>query len=197
MNVQLSLLNPGHLSNNNIFNFPHGLEHFDYTVVANVISETVNGLGHDSSEPVDILGLTPVVDETNIIWSNKDADEQADVDGILTIEIVDVVVEEDDEVELEADYGDEDIHIGEDDENDEDADQRRAATFMENDAGYDPDFDENDEAIAMAEAEERDEVIRRVNEIRLGIEKDLKSELVGAKLNLEFTGGVLVRWELV
>lgn len=195
MNVQLSLQNPGHLSNNNIFNFPHGLEYFDYTVIANVISETVNGLGHDDSAPVDILGLTPVVDETNIIWSNRETDEQADIDGILTIEIVDVVVEEDDDIEIEEPEEDDTLHLGEDYE--DDADTRPGTHFMEHDEGYDPDFDEGDEAIATAEAEQRDEMVRRVNEIRLNVENDLKSELVGAKLNLEFTAGVLVRWELV
>lgn len=196
MNVQLSLQNPGHLSNNNIFNFPHGLEYFDYTVIANVISETVNGLGHDDSNPVDILGLTPVVDETNIIWSNRETDEQADIDGILTIEITDVVVEEDNDVEIEEPEEDDTLHMGEDYE-DDDSDTRSQSHFMENDEGYDSDFDEGDEAIAMAEAEERDDAIRRVNELRLNVENDLKSELVGAKLNLEFTAGVLVRWELV
>lgn len=195
MNVQLSLQNPGHLSNNNIFNFPHGLEYFDYTVIANVISETVNGLGHDDSNPVDILGLTPVVDETNIIWSNRETDEQADIDGIITIEITDVVVEEDNDVEIEEPE-DDTLHMGEDYE-DDDSDTRSQAHFMENDEGYDSDFDEGDEAIAMAEAEERDDALRRVNELRLNVENDLKSELVGAKLNLEFTAGVLVRWELV
>lgn len=195
MNVQLSLQNPGHLSNNNIFNFPHGLEYFDYTVIANVISETVNGLGHDDSNPVDILGLTPLVDETNIIWSNRETDEQADIDGILTIEITDVVVEEDNDVEIEEPE-DDILHMGEDYE-DGDSDTRSQAHFMENDEGYDSDFDESDEAIAMAEAEERDDALRRVNELRLNVENDLKSELVGAKLNLEFTAGVLVRWELV
>ena len=196
MNVQLSLQNPGHLSNNNIFNFPHGLEYFDYTVIANVISETVNGLGHDDSNPVDILGLTPVVDETNIIWSNRETDEQADIDGILTIEITDVVVEEDNDVEIEEPEEDDILHMGEDYE-DDDSDTRSQSHFMENDEGYDSDFDEGDEAIAMAEAEERDDALRRVNELRLNVENDLKSELVGAKLNLEFTAGVLVRWELV
>lgn len=195
MNVQLSLQNPGHLSNNNIFNFPHGLEYFDYTVIANVISETVNGLGHDDSNPVDILGLTPLVDETNIIWSNRETDEQADIDGILTIEITDVVVEEDNDVEIEEPE-DDILHMGEDYE-DDDSDTRSQAHFMENDEGYESDFDEGDEAIAMAEAEERDDALRRVNELRLNVENDLKSELVGAKLNLEFTAGVLVRWELV
>lgn len=195
MNVQLSLQNPGHLSNNNIFNFPHGLEYFDYTVIANVISETVNGLGHDDSSPVDILGLTPVVDETNIIWSNRETDEQADIDGIITIEITDVVVEEDNDIEIEEPE-DDTLHMGEDYE-DDDSDTRSQAHFMENDEGYDSDFDEGDEAIAMAEAEERDDALRRVNELRLNVENDLKSELVGAKLNLEFTAGVLVRWELV
>lgn len=195
MNVQLSLQNPGHLSNNNIFNFPHGLEYFDYTVIANVISETVNGLGHDDSNPVDILGLTPLVDETNIIWSNRETDEQADIDGILTIEITDVVVEEDNDIEIEEPE-DDTLHMGEDYE-DDDSDTRSQAHFMENDEGYDSDFDEGDEAIAMAEAEERDDALRRVNELRLNVENDLKSELVGAKLNLEFTAGVLVRWELV
>lgn len=195
MNVQLSLQNPGHLSNNNIFNFPHGLEYFDYTVIANVISETVNGLGHDDSNPVDILGLTPVVDETNIIWSNRETDEQADIDGIITIEITDVVVEEDNDIEIEEPE-DDTLHMGEDYE-DDDSDTRSQAHFMENDEGYDSDFDEGDEAIAMAEAEERDDALRRVNELRLNVENDLKSELVGAKLNLEFTAGVLVRWELV
>ncbi len=195
MNVQLSLQNPGHLSNNNIFNFPHGLEYFDYTVIANVISETVNGLGHDDSNPVDILGLTPVVDETNIIWSNRETDEQADIDGIITIEITDVVVEEDNDIEIEEPE-DDTLHMGEDYE-DDDSDTRSQAHFMENDEGYESDFDEGDEAIAMAEAEERDDALRRVNELRLNVENDLKSELVGAKLNLEFTAGVLVRWELV
>ena len=195
MNVQLSLQNPGHLSNNNIFNFPHGLEYFDYTVIASVISETVNGLGHDDSNPADILGLTPVVDETNIIWSNRETDEQADIDGIITIEITDVVVEEDNDVEIEEPE-DDTLHMGEDYE-DDDSDTRSQAHFMENDEGYDSDFDESDEAIAMAEAEERDDTLRRVNELRLNVENDLKSELVGAKLNLEFTAGVLVRWELV
>lgn len=195
MNVQLSLQNPGHLSNNNIFNFPHGLEYFDYTVIANVISETVNGLGHDDSNPVDILGMTPVVDETNIIWSNRETDEQADIDGIITIEITDVVVEEDNDIEIEEPE-DDTLHMGEDYE-DDDSDTRSQAHFMENDEGYDSDFDEGDEAIAMAEAEERDDALRRVNELRLNVENDLKSELVGAKLNLEFTAGVLVRWELV
>ena len=196
MNVQLSLQNPGHLSNNNIFKFPHGLEYFDYTVIANVISETVNGLGHDDSNPVDILGLTPVVDETNIIWSNRETDEQADIDGILTIEITDVVVEEDNDVEIEEPEEDDTLHMGEDYE-DDDSDTRSQSHFMENDEGYDSDFDEGDEAIAMPEAEERDDAIRRVNELRLNVENDLKSDLVGAKLNLEFTAGVLVRWELV
>lgn len=196
MNVQLSLQNPNHLSNNNIFNFPHGLEYFDFTVIANVISESVNGLGHDDSIPVDILGLTPVVDETNIIWSNRETDEQADIDGILTIEITDVVVEEDDGVEIEASEEDDTMHLGEDYEED-DSGTRPESHFMENGDEYDSDFEEGDEAIAMAEAEERDEAIRRVNEVRLNVENDLKSELVGVKLNLEFTAGVLVRWELV
>lgn len=197
MNVQLSLQNPGHLSNNHIFNFPHGLEHFDYTVVATVISETINGLGHDDSEPMDILGLTPVVDETNVIWSNKDADEQADVDGIMTIQITDVIVEENEEADVGED-GEDDGMQYEGDGSDE-PDEHANATFMEADEGFvDPDdFDEGDEAIARAEAEERDEQVRRANELRLNVENDLKSELVGAKLNLEFTGGVLVRWELV
>lgn len=196
MNVQLSLLNPSHLSNNHVFNFPHGLDQFDYTVVANVISQTVNGLGHDDSEPMDILGLTPVLDEANIIWSNREADEQADVDGILTIEIVDVIVEENDDASDEED--EEDLQHEEEEPDGNFIDAHANAHFMENDTPIDADdFDEGDEAIARAEAEERDEQVRRANELRLNVENDLKSELVGAKLNLEFTGGVLVRWDIV